>query len=184
MSRAYQVQIAESVTRVVHLTDGVQTQLDLLPILTPERMGQILLQELAKRGFKVEGEKAVRQEGDIQIEIDAKTATVSVRIQEERTVTASAKESRSGDDKAKVEAAARDAAKKSAEDAANKIEEEARRAMTERLEKSLRDLKGELDGVMNRVLGQALTERAGQLGEIVEVSGDAQEGNLTIRVRV
>ena len=183
MSRAYTVQIAESVTRVVHLEDGVQSQLDLLPILTPERMGQLLLQELAERGFALEGDKAVRQDGDIRIEVDG-AGVISVRIAEERTITGSAKEVRASESREEAERQARAAAQKSAEAAAKTAEESARREMTDRLEKNLRDLRGELDGVLNRVTGKALTERAGQLGEIVEVSGDAQTGDLTIRVRV
>lgn len=182
MSRAYSVQIAE-VTRVVHIEDGVQSQLDLLPILTPERMGQLLLQELAERGFTLEGDKAVRQNGDIRIEVDT-SGVVSVRITEERTITASAKESRDGSTQEESARVAKAAAQKSAEAAAKASEEQARRVLTERLEKDLRGLRGELDGVLNRVTGKALTERAAQLGEIVEVSGDAQTGDLTIRVRV
>ena len=55
--------------------------------------------------------------------------------------------------------------------------------MTQQLEGTLRDLKGELDTVVNRVTATALKTRAGELGQIEEVHEDAN-GGLTIKVRV
>jgi hypothetical protein len=67
---------------------------------------------------------------------------------------------------------------------ARMAEEKARQDATARLEAKLRDLKKEMDQAVNRVTGEALKEKARQLGEIEELVEDAETGALTIKVRV
>jgi hypothetical protein len=47
----------------------------------------------------------------------------------------------------------------------------------------LRDLKDELDGVVNRVTAAALKQRAAELGQVEEIH-EEPNGGLTIKVRV
>jgi hypothetical protein len=58
-----------------------------------------------------------------------------------------------------------------------------RQEVTQRLEKVLREVKGELDEVVTRVTADALKQRAAELGTVEAVHEDAN-GGLTIKVRV
>src|SRR5690348_12345151 len=87
MSRAYRIKVKESARHVMRASDHVSTQLELLEILPPERMADLLANELEKRGFKKEGEKWIRREKDgVVIEVDAATATVSVKAETTKEV--------------------------------------------------------------------------------------------------
>ena len=57
----------------------------------------------------------------------------------------------------------------------------ARRLPLGELQKQLR---GELDDAVNRATGEALKEKARQLGEVQEISENAETGELIIRVKV
>ena len=81
------------------------------------------------------------------------------------------------------EAALRETAKASLEREAKAEEEALRRKVTEQLEGKLRDLKEELDSVVNRVTGTALKQRAAELGQVEEIHEEAN-GSITIKVRV
>jgi hypothetical protein len=56
--------------------------------------------------------------------------------------------------------------------------------VTDRLEGQLRDLRQELDQVVNRVTAESLKRKAAQLGQIKEMTEDPQAGSLTIVVEV
>ena len=60
MSRAYRISVTEAIRRHIKVHDGVQVQLDLLPILCPERMGELLWSELAGLGFDTEDQRPRR----------------------------------------------------------------------------------------------------------------------------
>ena len=187
MSRVYRVSVSGSVDRIVHVEDGVCSQLELLPILAKERMREILAAELSGRGFTREGEVLRRAEdGGVTTEVDLESGTVTVRVAAEvelkieRTRTARIEEERMK--------GAREALQKAAdaedEEAAQIAQEHARKEATSRLEAKLKDLKKELDSATNRVTAEALKERARQMGEIEEMHEDSETGELTIKVRV
>ncbi|MEO8706364.1 MAG: hypothetical protein ABI867_40415, partial [Kofleriaceae bacterium] len=78
MSRAIQIRVSESVVRTVHVEDGVQSPLEMLPILAPDRMGELLAKELEDQGFTRDGDKCRRSDPDgVTIEVDLKSATVT-----------------------------------------------------------------------------------------------------------
>ena len=56
--------------------------------------------------------------------------------------------------------------------------------MSSELEAALGDISAELDQVVNRVTAEALKQKAGQLGQIKEITEDAENGSLTIKVEV
>jgi hypothetical protein len=64
MSRAIQIRVSESVVRTVHVEDGVQSPLEMLPILAPDRMGELLARELEELGFERDGKVARRTDKD------------------------------------------------------------------------------------------------------------------------
>lgn len=186
MSRAYRISVKEALSRHVQVEDGVSSSLELLPILAKERMAELLAAELEQRGFKRDGQTAKRSEQDgIVTEVNLETGEVSVtaeghahvELETERTAVV---------DNALIpdrERLLRETAKQSLEREAQAQEDELRRKVTEQLEGKLRDLKEELDSVVNRVTGTALKQRAAELGQVEEVHEEAN-GSLTIKVRV
>jgi len=186
MSRAYRISVKESLSRHVQVDDGVCSSLELLPILAKERMREILAAELEQKGFKREGNIVKRQEGEgIAVTVDLDTGEVSVTAEGHADVelaterTAVVDDTQAGDRERHL----REAAKQSLEREAKAEEEALRKRVTEQLEGKLRDLKEELDGVVNRVTGTALKQRAAELGQVEEVHEEAN-GSITIKVRV
>jgi len=186
MSRAIQIRVSESVVRTVHVEDGVQSPLEMLPILAPDRMGELLAAELEKQGFLREGDKATRSDPDgVVIEVDLKTATVTARIG------ASSKLEESIDRRASVaierektsEAALRDDVIRELDERLAARTEALRKEVTGRLEKKLGDLRKELDDAVGKATVAALTERAASLGNIQSVVED-EAGNVTIKVKL
>lgn len=184
MSRAYEIRVSESETRTVHVEDGCESKLELLPILPTERMGDLLGHELVKLGFKRDGDKCTRKDKDgVEITVDLNTASVSVKLSKDAEVTETAEvigrgyDDAPGDDKTDL----KKRAKKQAADKVSAKTESLRQAITKKLEKKVEDLKNELDGAVSETTVAALTERANTLGSIQEINQD-EAGNVTIRV--
>jgi FtsH ternary system domain X5 len=187
VSRAYRVTVKGSVHRVVHVEDGVCTSLELLPILPAERTAEMLAAELARRGFTRKNGVASRTgEDGVIVEVELATGAVSVKaeataniaIETQQTERIAEEVLEKGRKQAQQRVEAR------AESEAKAAETKAREEVTARLEKKLGDLRRELDSVTARVTADALKEKARQLGEIEEMSEDAETGELTIKVRL
>lgn len=190
MSRAIQVRVSESVVRTIHVEDGVVSPLEMLPILPPERMSELLAGELVGLGFVREdgrdGRICKRTDADgIEVTIDLEAATVAVKLGAgaelvetlERTAHVEQERSQLG------ERALRQAVQDELEQQLAARTEALRQQVTARLEAKLGELKQELDGAIGRATIGALTEKAAQLGRIEETHQDAA-GNVTIRVRL
>ena len=188
MSRAYRISVAESIRRHVKVEDGVQTQVELLPILCPERMADLLAAELAKIGFERDGGQARRVDEDgTEVTVDLEQGTVTVRLSAEADVELQRKASGAVYDPKQTEKAEqqlRDRLRGELERQADAQQEELRQQVTEKLERKLRDLQAEIDKAVNRASAAALKEKAAQMGEIEEISEDQETGALTIKVRV
>ena len=186
MSRAIQVRVSESVVRTVHVEDGVQAPLEVLPVLPPDRMADLLAAELEAQGFIRDGNIAKRVDPDgVEITVDLAAATVSVKLAGETRLnekvnleTRVAIESQSA-----AEERLRDAAIGELEKRLEEKTEALRREVTGKLEKKVGDLRTELDQAIGRATVAALTERASQLGSIQELVQD-DAGNVTIKVKV
>jgi hypothetical protein len=190
MSRAYRISVRESIRRVVRGSDRVATRLELLEILPRQQMAEQLAEELRARGFADEDGELVRRSGGVTIRIDAGDGTIVVESEIERNVEIEAEKQGYADED--FGRAGRKAAEKrlreelrkelegKAERSAGKLDSEA----TDQLEAALGDLQGELDSVVNRVTAEALKAKAAQLGEIKQISEDAQSGNMTIVLEV
>lgn len=190
MSRAYRISVKESVNRVIKAEDRVSTQLEILEVLPPEQMGELLARELEKRGFERQGNVLVRQEENgIRIKVNSCTGEVTVsaemaeRVEAEKEVHGSAY-----DDVGPGSKAVREQLKQEARKKLEKEVEEKRTGLqskvTDQLEGELADLKQELDQVVNRVTADALKQKAASMGQIKEMTEDPQTGNLTIVVEV
>lgn len=190
MSRAYRIQISESLERVVHVDDGVATKIELLPILPKERMQALLQEELARAGLTIEDGVARRttpsDDGTVALEVEIATGTVTVRITHEKDVSVAAEVSRvvAEERTAGVAEQLRVEAQKTLERKIEDATEDLRRRATARLEGELRDARKELDRVVHRVTAAALKEKAAQLGEVEEIAEDEASQSLTIKVRV
>ena len=186
MSRAYRITVAESLSRHVQVDDGVCSNLEVLPILEKDRMGELLAAELEGKGFKREGDEAVRKEADgVTVKVNVKSGEVAItaeghvdlKLETKRTAVV---ENPNSPDREK---ALRAAAKEQLVREATAEEESLRRKVTAQLEGKLKDLKGELDQVVNRVTATALKTRAAELGTVEEIHEDGS-GNMTIKVRI
>lgn len=190
MSRAYRIRISETLERVVHVEDGVATQLEMLPILPKERMSALLAKELVAAGLVVEDGVArrVSADGEVTLAVDLASGEVSVRVTRSEDLELQAERARTIDiDRQNREGIAeelRTEVKAQLEAQAARATEDARKQATARLEGELRDARSELDRVVHRVTAAALKEKAAQLGDIEELSEDEEAGVLTIRVRV
>lgn len=188
MSRAYRIAVAETLRRHVKVEDGVQTQVELLPILCAERMSDLLAAELAGLGFERDGGLARRVDEDgTEVAVDLEQGTVTVRLAAEADLELQRKGAGSVYDQ-KQAAAAKESLRVrlrgELEHQADARQQELRQEVTEQLERKLRDLRREIDGAVNRASAAALKEKAAQLGEIEEISEDQETGCITIKVRV
>lgn len=186
MSRAYRISIKESLSQHVQVDDGVTSTLELLPILQKDRMGTLLGDELAARGFTRQGNTATRTEKNgVEVEIDLETGQVSASVHGHQDLELKTERSAVVDQDAKGEReeALRRVAREALQREARAEEEALRKKATAQLEDTLKELKGELDAVVNRVTATALKTRAAELGQVESVHEDAN-GGLTIKVRV
>lgn len=186
MSRAYQIRIKESVKDHIRVEDGVCSSLELLEILPRETMGEILAKALEERGFERDGEVMRRVDDEIEVAVDLKEGTVTARLSAEKDVDVTVERSRvvAEEIAKREEERLREHVKKGLE---REVESERERLTDEvasKLEKHLKDLRLELDKVTNRVTADALKAKAAQLGEIEEISEDAETGSMTIKVKV
>ena len=187
MSRVYRISVSESVRRHVQVEDGFQTQIELLAILPPRDMAELLAAELAGIDFIRDGDTMRRVDDDgVTIAIDLTTGTVTARLSTEADVDLSIERSATVAEEWQEQGRERLREQVAAELEAGV---EARRRemtaeLTRKLEQRLRDLGAELDRVGNRATAEALKARARQLGEIQEISENHETGELTIKVRV
>ncbi|MEZ4438760.1 MAG: hypothetical protein R3B72_06705 [Polyangiaceae bacterium] len=182
MSQAYRLRVSQTVERVVVVDDAASCELELLPLLSRERMAALLNEELVRRGFEVEDGVARRDDGD-GIVVEVAEGRVTVRAESETLVTQRARR-HSSDDSDAMRERLEAAATREAEALANNAEARIRRQAAHALEAALRNVQSELDRVVHRVTANALEEKARALGEITELSEDPETGELTIRVKL
>jgi hypothetical protein len=188
MSRAYRIKISESLRRHIEVADGIQSKLEILDILPPEQTSALLERELAAAGFeqREDGQWVRVDEDGVEVRVDPKSSTVTVSasadadvdITRERVVAAWAEN----------DAATRDRGRKGLidelEGEVSEREKDLQAKVTAELEGKLGDLRRELDQISNRVTVEALKQKAASMGEVQEVSEDAETGSLTIRVKI
>jgi FtsH ternary system domain X5 len=187
VSRAYRIAVTEQLRRHVQVEDGVSSKLEVLPILPTERMGELLGAELSQRGFQREGGKALRKEANgVVVSVDLKTGQLEVTARADKQLDLATERVAVVDQdlqqvkEDELRAVARADLERRAEGTRSALSREVAQA----LEARLKDLRGELDQVVNKVTANALKERAGQLGTIEEIHEDAATGSLTIKVKV
>ncbi|MFK7768140.1 MAG: hypothetical protein AB8B55_13030 [Mariniblastus sp.] len=191
MSRAYKIKVSESVSKVIRAEDHVSTQLEMLEILPCDQMADLLAEELVKQGFERKGGKVVRNEGDVTVEVDLESGTVSVRSEASDNVEVQGEKSGYGYDdegpaRSRKQAAEnlRGELKQELEGKVERKEEKLQQQITDQLEKQLIDLRAQLDKAVNRATAEALKQKAAKIGQIKEMTEDPESGSLTIVVEV
>jgi len=174
------------VVRTVHVEDGVAAPLEMLPILAPERMAELLANELAALGFQRDGSTCRRTEPDgVEVTVDLERSIVAIKLgaaaRLDEAVELSAQTAI--ESQGAMEARLRDAAIRELDDKLDVQIAALQQQITAQLEAKLADLQRELDAAVGRATIGALTEKAAQLGRIEETHLD-DAGNLTIRVRL
>jgi hypothetical protein len=158
----------------------------MLPILAPERMADLLANELVGLGFERTGDTCTRTDPDgVEIVVDLKAATISVRLGADRQLAEQVElEVRAAEERAEaVHRVLRGEARDELEARVAEQTASAQRVVTATLEAKLGELKRELDRAIGSATVAALTEKAAQLGHIEETHAD-EAGNVTIRVRI
>lgn len=189
MSRAYRIQVRASQHRVVKAADHVSTQLELLSILPPDQMADLLARALVERGFERCGDQLSREQDGVIVVVDAATGTVSVHTEDERGVTVAGELDGYAGDQAgagaeQARALLQSQLQKKLDHQAGGHEAVLQTEVTDRLAVQLDDLRQELDQVVNRVTAEALKRKAAQLGQIKELTEDPLTGSLTIVLEV
>jgi hypothetical protein len=188
MSRSYRIKVRETLRRVIRASDHVSSQLELLEILPPEQMAELLAKELTGRGYKRDGGQVVRKEKGVTITVELASGTVMVQAESQQKIDlASDKEGRAYDSAAgarQVEAQLRDKLRASLEKDAAEQQSDLQKQVTDKLEGALADVKKELDQAVNRATAAALKLKASQMGQIKALTEDAASGSLTIVVEV
>jgi hypothetical protein len=189
MSRAYRIRVSESLNRTLQAEDEVCSRIELLEVLPPEQMAELLRDELKERGFIDDNGRLVRRDHGVTVEIDPNCGEVVLTSAAERDVSIEAqREGLAYDDIGPAEKTVKKSLQKQlqsdlerhAQREQGKLQSEA----TKRLEGELGDLQKELNQAINRVTAEALKRKAAQLGAIKEMSEDPQTGSLTIKVEV
>jgi hypothetical protein len=189
MSRAYRIQVSESICRVIRASDHVRTRLEILQILPPEDIAILLRKELEQHGFTPEGDQMVRADGEARIMVESATGTVTVKAETDQEVSVQGTETgfsyaQQGAEARKAKEALRKQLQKNLASQVEARQAELQKALTDKLEAQLGDVRKELDQISNKVTAEALKVKARQMGQVKEITEDPQSGSLTIVVEV
>lgn len=189
MSRAYRIKVRESLSRTLHGSDHVSTQLEVLGILPEDEMAALLVGELTRRGYKDEDGKLVRAKDGVTVTVEPASVTVTVEASDCAAVTVEGtKEGYSydedGEQSKRAKQALSDELKKNLQARTDAQEAELQSKVTDRLEAQLGAIRKELDEVATQVTGAALKKKAAQIGQIKHLSEDPQTGSMTIVLEV
>ena len=187
MSRAYRIRVKEGLNRVITKKDRVSTKLDLLEILCPEEMADMLEKELKGRGFECNGESLSREQDGVVVSVDVDTGVVTVTAKNEKEINLEQVQEGMADEdfeqQNEAEEKLRKQVKEGLEAKAKAEEEELQKEVTNRLEAGLAGVKTELNQAVNRVTAEALKKKAASLGNIKQLS-EEPGGNMTIVLEV
>lgn len=188
MSRAYTLQLKQSLRRTVVVDDGVRSTIELLDVLPRPAMADLLRARLRAAGFEdAEDGTLVRVEADgVRVAIDPEARTVTVRAQDEAELELEAEATVRTYEETKDRDEARGRARLDArlEAEAQAAEGALKAEVAARLEGRLGDLRAELDRLSNDVVADALERRAAQMGRVTAVSRDDATGEITIKVEL
>src|SRR5262249_7482438 len=161
--------------------DCIETKLEILEILPAEEMGELLTQELERRGFERQDDGTLlrRDDNGNTVEIEPCSGKVTIRSETKETVTLEGNKEGygyegSGPRRQRVEEGLSKELKEDLERRAERHQGAMQTAASEKLQKELENLQPEVAEVVHRVTAEALKRKASQMGEIKEISEDAE----------
>ncbi len=189
MSRAYRIRVKESVAKDLAASDEVCSDLEILEILPGDQMAELLKKELAARGFEEQDGKMVRTKDGVTVSVDPLAGEVTVKAERQEKVELEAEREGWGYDdvgprQSHVRKQLSEQAKADLDRRAERQQERLQGEATEDLERALGEVRKELNEAVNSVTREALKTKAGQMGQIKEMTEDPEAGSLTIKVEV
>ena len=188
MSRCYRISVSESLRRHIDVDDGVQTQLELLDILPAEQMRELLAQQLTGLGYTLQDDRTATRTLDsgvvVTVDLDEGTVHIGLSAQSDLNLQLERSTGVMEETAERTERRLREQTRSDLEREADAAAQSLRIEVTRRIEEALDEIRSELDGAVNRATAEALKIKAGQLGEIQEISEDPETGAITIRVKV
>ena len=200
MSYAYRIEVKES--RLVEVTgkDSFTTRVEVVDVLPPAEMRDILENKLAEGGFSKDGETMVKAEGDVEVRIHTGTRDVTVSSSREATRQVDVKLHRSLEAHSPSEITGanqrRDAIRKDLETEAREkldhqakvagelMENQLRETATRALKEALPKVREELGRIGHATQAQALETKARRMGRVERVEHDPQNQSMTIVVKL
>ena len=176
----------------VEVSDHADLEIRVLPILPRERTDEIVRAHLVERGWEQAPDGSMTKRiGDVVATLPSGSSTIRVTLSDEKSVSVKTQvKSRVaiGDAAAaaEVDVKAQEKAERELADASDEARRELEEAIANKLLGVWRELRAELDEVVNETTRQALEERASQIGSIesIEEGRDKDRGyELTITVR-
>lgn len=193
MSQCYHVELKASVTRLVRGEDSVSYPIELTRILPGEEMAQILAQRLEESGWKDRGgdgkvfEKTGQQGESLAIDLESMELTAS--LAREKEVSGEATVYEAAEDRSHAENIAKARLKEEETALGDQLEDrgtnELQSEVTARLAESESERQRMMNEILQQVYAESLKRKAGQLGDVMEVSESMGEGGnyeLTIRI--
>jgi len=191
MSQCYQIDLKQSVVRVVRAEDSISYPLELTEILPPEEMGEMLRQVLTAAGWETANEDRFETTGPggERLTIDLETMELTATLEVEKELVAEAGATGQGESNQVARQVARAQLDAKAAALGQQLEESGQRDVeketTTRLDESEDARQRQLNELLQQVYTEALKRKAGQLGEILEVresTGESGDYELLIRV--
>ena len=195
MSQIYHIELKSSVSERLDLSDEVVHKLNLTPILDQESMLNILKSILISDGYeevKSNPQQLTKlNERQEQVTFDLEKLEVKVALSESKTLSASVsvRESYDTDFDTNTNAQARAQKKleKEKDIAKAKLKSELglkQKEMTQKLNENLALQQREFNQLRQQVYAESIKQKAGQMGEVMEVNESTVDGQYELVIKV
>lgn len=193
MSQCYRVQLKASISRCVEAEDSVSYPLDLTCILPEPDMQSLLKDALIRQGWTADAtsgnvfHKTGPNGEDLSVDLEA--MTVTARLERKSEVKAEVEVTGRGQSQDQANKDAQRELRDRGNAAGDQIAEAGARSLQREVREALlagdEARRSELHGLLQEVYAEALKQKAGQLGTVMEVQESTNaEGNYELTIRV
>ncbi len=193
MSQCYHIELKSAVVRTVKGEDSVSYPIELTDILPADEMKDLLRQQLKDTGWEAQNSEetifVTEGPGGESLTLDLETMEVTASITTEREVVAEALVQGRGESHQQAQQNAAHQLQEEESMLGDKIEDQGNRELqdevTSRLAESEADRQRLINEVLQGVYSESLKRKAGQLGDIMEISeSTGEDGNYELTIRV
>lgn len=195
MSQIYHVELKSSVSERLDLSDEVIHKINLTPILDQESMLAILKSVLISDGFqesKTNPQQLTKlNERQEQVTFDLEKLEIKVALSESKTLSASVSVRESYDTDFDTNSKARSRAQqnlaKEEELAKSRLKTELslkQKKLTQKLNDNIALQQREFNQLMQQVYAESIKQKAGQMGEVMEVNESTIDGQYELVIKV